>query len=52
MLIFLRFRYPLPLNQNLICDVKTIADDMNIDFAFTSRSVYFANELEVKNNAK
>ena len=42
----------LTFKSKFNCDVKTIADDMNIDFAFTSRSVYFANELEVKNNAK
>ena len=42
----------LTFKSKFNCDVKTLADDMNIDFAFTSRSVYFANELEVKNNAK
>ena len=42
----------LTFKSKFNCDVKTLADDMNIDFAFTSCSVYFANELEVKNNAK
>ena len=34
------------------CDVKALADSMNIDFAFDSRSLYFANELKIKNNEK
>lgn len=34
------------------CDVKALAESMNIDFAFDSRSLYFANELKIKNNEK
>lgn len=40
----------LTFKSNFNFQVKSLADEMSIEFAFTSRSIYFANELELKNS--